>query len=386
MDAQVPSLTVKIDGSTSIQTDGANPALETRGGEGILSITVDLRMDSPDMFSVEYDMLALQKLALIDSFKPGSEVEISLGFDEQAVLCIGEVHYIEPSFDVDVGYRTTISGYHKLHRLTRGQRSKTWGEGIEDDQASPDTVTQVLSNSEANVGGGSDKLSADEMGQPEVKHRYIPQLNASDFEFLTALGAELEYKADSEDADKVKFVQPDPASEPVLTLQRERGDKGDGGGANALILHAGFRMSTVQQYAKVEVRSWDPWTKKNIVGIAESSKYSFDGKTGKDATGEALYGSSGSGRKYVVVDQPVNTKEEADALAQSIFDQHSMDFVTGEVAIEGNPKVLPGTTVKFEGFGDTFDGKYLVTSATHTFRPEEGYRTVIGIARNAHAG
>lgn len=384
MDAQVPSLTVKIDGSTSIATDqGEN--LETRGGEGIISITVDLRLDSPDMFTVEYDMLALAKLNLIDSFKPGAEVEISLGFEDQAVLCIGEVHYIEPSFDVDVGYRTTLSGYHKLHRLTRGQRSKTWGEGIEDSESSPNTVSQVLSDSKANVGGGEDKLSADEMGQAEVKHRYIPQLNASDFEFLTALGAELEYKADSDQADKVKFTQPDPSSEPVVTLQRERGDQGEGGNSS-LILHAGFRMSTVQQYAKVEVRSWDPWKKKNIVGVAESSKYSFDGKTGKDATGEALYGSAGSGRKYVVVDQPVNTKEEADALAQAIFDQHSMDFVTGEVAIEGNPKVLPGTTVKFEGFGAVFSGVYLVTSATHTFRPEEGYRTAIGFARNAHAG
>jgi uncharacterized protein len=380
MDSQVPSLVVKIDGKDEMATDSGG-SIAARTAEGVLSAMVDLRLDSPDMFTVEYDMMALEKLDLVDAFKPGAPVEISFGFDAQEVLCVGEIAYIEPSFDVDVGYRTTISGYHKLHRLTRGQRSKTWGEGIEDSESSPNTAQQVLADSKANVGGGEDGLSADEMGQADVKHRYIPQLNASDFEFLTALGAELEYKADSESADKVKFIQPDPSSAPVVTLQRERGE----GENAALILNASFRLSTVQQYAKVEVRSWDPWQKKNIVGVCESSNYSFGGTDGKSETGTALYGSAGAGRKYVVVDQPVNTKEEADALAQAIFDQYSMDFVTGEVAIEGNTKVVPGVTVEFEGFGTVFSGTYLVTSATHSYRPEEGYRTMISFARNAHS-
>ncbi len=376
------TITVKLDGATEISGDDGEK-VETRTGEGILSVSVDLRLDSPDMFSVEYDMMDEATLRLVDTFKAGAKVEISLGLESDEMLCVGEVHYIEPSFDVDVGYRTTISGYHKLHRLTRGQRSTTWGKGLEDDKPPTDAAKDVLNKSKADVGSGEDGLSLDKADTAEVKHRYIPQLNASDFEFLTAIGAELEFKADSGAVDgKVSFSKPDPASEPVLTLQRER--DGKGGDDKSLIMSANFRLSTVQQYAKVEVRSWDPWTKKNIVGVCESSKYDFGGTKGKDETGKALYGSASAGRKYTVVDQPVNTKEEADALAQAVFDQYSMDFVTGEVAIEGNPKVVPGKTIKFEGFGKVFSGKYLITSATHTFRPEEGYRTVIGFSRNAH--
>lgn len=375
-----PELTIKIADSTSIATD-AGKSLETRGGNGILSVTVDLRLDSPDMFSVEYDMMALEKLNLIDSFKPGAKVEIGLGLAEQGVICVGEIAYIEPSFDVEAGYRTTISGYHKLHRLTRGQRSRTWGDGLEAQVAPTDTVRQVIGESKAQKGGSSDAMSADEIGAGKVKHHYIPQLNVSDFELLQALGAELEYKADPDEFAKVKFKQPDPGQQPAITVARERAGEG---GDSQLLLNAAFRLSTVQQYTRVEVRSWDHLTKKNIVGVAESSKYTFDGTPGWTATNKALYNSGSAGRTYVVTDQPVNTQQEADILAQALFDQFSMDFVTGEVTIQGDPKAIPGATIEFTGFGKVFSGKYLITSATHAYRPEDGYRTTIGFSRNAH--
>jgi hypothetical protein len=73
---------------------------------------------------------------------------------------------------------------------------------------------------------------------------------------------------------------------------------------------------------------------------------------------------------------------EAQALAQSLFDQFSMDFLTGEVTMDGNPKAVPGKTIQFDGFGKAFSGKYLITAATHTYRTEEGYRTTIAFARN----
>jgi hypothetical protein len=381
MDKNVASLTVKLGGSTSIDTDGGD-ALETRAGDGIVSVSVDLRLDQPDMFSVEYDMMKLEKLNLIDAFKPGTEVEIGLGLDKQETLLHGEVVYIEPSFDVELGYHTTISGYHKIHRLTRGQRSKTWGDGLKA-QVSPTTpIKDVINNSKANEGGKtSDKMTAGEVGSTDVKHHYVPQLNISDFAFLQGVGASLEMKAGDDGATKVTFRKPDPASAPVLKIARERSGQGGQGEAGSF-LHLNFRLSTVQQYAAVEVRSWDFVTKKNIVAKVTSSTYNFDGTKGKEDTGKGLYGSGSTGRKYVVVDQPVSTKAEAQALAQALFDQFSMDFLTGEVTLDGNPKAVPGKTIEFEGFGKSFSGKYLITSATHTYRPEEGYRTTLAFSRN----
>ncbi|MFZ4579162.1 MAG: phage late control D family protein [Myxococcota bacterium] len=381
MDKNTPTINVKIAGNTKIATDSGDK-LETRGGSGILSVTVDLRLDNPDMFSVEYDMMKLESLNLIDSFKPGDTVEISLGLTEESVLCEGEIAYIEPSFDVDAGYRTTISGYHKLHRLTRGQRSRVWGDGLAAETAPTTAVQQVLNESKASVGGASDSISAGEVTAAQVKLNYIPQLNMSDFEFLRAIGANLEYKADRKDGQAVKFTKPNPKSEAVAKLSRDRADPS--AGEDSLILSANFRLSTVQQYAAVEVRGWDPIKKKAIVEKVTSSTYVFDESVkGHQDTGKGLYNSASAGRKYTVVDQPVESAAEAKQIAQALFDQFSMDFLTGEAVIKGDPKLIPGATVEFVGFGKAFSGKYLITSATHSYRPEEGYRTAIAYARNA---
>jgi len=381
MDANVASMTVKIGGSTSIATD-TGKSLETRAGEGIVSITVDLRLDQPDMFAVEYDMMQLEKLNLIDSFKPGDEVEISLGLDSQQVLLYGEIAYVEPSFDVEQGYHTTISGYHKVHRLTRGQRSKTWGDGLQPTIGATTPVKDVINNSKSSEGGKvGDKMTTGEVGSSQVKHHYVPQLNVSDFEFLQAIGASLEMKAGDTSKTEVTFRKPEPSGAAVVKIARERSGQGGSGSAGAF-LHLNFRLSTIQQYAAVEVRSWDFVTKKNIVAKVTSSTYSFEGNKGHSETGTALYNSGSTGRKYIVVDQPVNTKAEAEAIAQSLFDQFSMDFLTGEVTIEGDPKAIPGKVIEFEGFGKAFSGKFLITAATHSYRPDEGYKTTIAFSRN----
>jgi phage protein D len=378
-DQNTPEITVKIDGATAILTDSGE-SQETRGGPGILSVSVDLRLDNPDMFSVVYDMMKLENPNLLDSFKPGSPVEIQLGLEKAGVLCKGEICYIEPSFDVEEGYRTTVSGYHKLHRLTRGQRSKTWGDGLKPQIVPTTPASDIINNSKAQEGGTSDSLSAGELGSSDLKLEYVPQLNMSDFEFLRALGANLEFKADPEEDAQVKFSKIDPSKEPVMNLARDRANATEG--SKSLILHAAFRLSTVQQYAAVEVRSWDPVKKKNIVAKVTSSTYSFDGEKGYATTGTALYKSGSTGRKYVVCDQPVTSMAEAKVLAQSLFDQFSMDFLTGEAVVQGNPKLLPGETIEFTGFGKAYSGKYLITAATHMYTPEEGYRTTIAFARN----
>ena len=380
MDSNVASMTVKIGGSTSIPTD-TGKSIETRAGEGIVSITVDLRLDQPDMFSVEYDMMQLEKLSLIDSFKPGAEVEIGLGLTAQETLLYGEIAYVEPSFDVEQGYHTTISGYHKVHRLTRGQRSKTWGDGLQPTIGATTPVKDVINNSKSSEGGKvGDKMTTGEVGSSTVKHHYVPQLNVSDFEFLQAIGASLEMKAGDSSKTQVTFRKPEPSGASVVKIARER--SGQGAGSPSAFLHLNFRLSTVQQYAAVEVRSWDFVTKKNIVAKVTSSTYAFDGTKGHSDTGTALYNSGSTGRKYIVVDQPVNTKAEAEAIAQALFDQFSMDFLTGEVTIEGEPKAIPGKVIEFEGFGKAFSGKFLITAATHSYRPDEGYKTTIAFSRN----
>ena len=86
----------------------------------------------------------------------------------------------------------------------------------------------------------------------------------------------------------------------------------------------------------------------------------------------------------MIVDRPVESKEEANALAQAIFNQLSMEFVKGDVTIKGTPDVKAGDIVELVDFGKRFSGKYLVKECVHTMSPKSmPFTTKLKIARNS---
>jgi phage protein D len=379
-DKMTPQINIKIAGSTSIQGDAG--AIETRGGTQILSVTVDMRLDTPDMFVVEYDMMDQEKIAALDTFQEGQEVEVQLGFESPVTVMKGEIAYIEPHFDSVSGNRCSIVGYDKSHRLTRGMKPGTWGDGLKPQVGSSGVTSDVVSKSGAHIGGASDGLATDKVKpKNDPKMSYIPKLNTNDYQFLKALGQDTA-SATNADAGKLSFRAPDPSGSAKITLTRDRLE--EGGAKSIPAQTVKFKLSSAKQYSQVEVRGWDPNTKKNIVGVAKSSTFNFDAsEKGWTSTNKGFYNSGSSGRTYVVVDQPVETKEQAEKLAQSIFDQLSMDYLTGEATFDGQPELKAGDVIELKGYGKRYSGKYVLTSVTHTFRPDEGYKCSVAFARNA---
>ena len=104
---------------------------------------------------------------------------------------------------------------------------------------------------------------------------------------------------------------------------------------------------------------------------------------GHEVAGQAYWSDSVSGKVHTIVDHPVDSKEEADAVAQSVFDKLAMDFVHGEAEVMGDASITPGQTVSFKGYGKQFDGRYLVNSCTHSYMPGyENYVTRFSFSRN----
>jgi uncharacterized protein involved in type VI secretion and phage assembly len=67
-----------------------------------------------------------------------------------------------------------------------------------------------------------------------------------------------------------------------------------------------------------------------------------------------------------VVDQPISTPKEADAIAQALFDELGGQFVYADAHAEGNPNIRPGRTVILEELGK-HSGSYYVTETRHTY-------------------
>jgi len=123
------------------------------------------------------------------------------------------------------------------------------------------------------------------------------------------------------------------------------------------------------------VKGWDADQQKAIVGKSQ------DGRL-YPAIGESKNGADWAGRfgqgKLIIVDQPVVSQAEADALAVARMNETSGAFVQAEGIAFRRPDIKAGKMVELELLGNRLSGKYLVTNATHVYTAE-GFRTYFSV-------
>ncbi len=377
-------LEIKLDGRSEFEAP-SGPAVYLKEGGSVQYVRVERSLDAPDTFEFRVNVLRDSQLVAIDEDLEGKSVEIALAIGESPKTVFkGEVCYVEPYFSgvISESY-LGVRGYDHLHRLTRGTNAKTWGDGFKPQDAYSEVASDVIGKSASqDPSRTSDSLSPAKVDSTAAKFAYVSQVNVSDYQFLRSLGMDAARPAATDSASdprRVSFRKIDTSSDPVLFICR---DKLEGDPAQ-LANRARFRLSTVNQYKAVVVRGWDPKQKKAIVGTAERAEQSFGGTAGHERTGKALYGKSSAGRVYQVTNHPVTSQDEADAVAQALFNRLAQDFVTGEVTTAGFPDVAPGHLIEMKGFGKRFGGKYLVVGVIHEVNRFDGYRTHLQVARNS---
>jgi phage protein D len=87
-------------------------------------------------------------------------------------------------------------------------------------------------------------------------------------------------------------------------------------------------------------------------------------------------------RQTVCVDMPVASQQEADQLAQAIYNEHLLDFITGTGSAIGLPQLRAGTVLELTGLGPRFSGLYYLSQTTHSLN-DSGYQTRFSVKRNA---
>jgi uncharacterized protein len=382
-----PNFSIKIDGKESVKGDQGE--LSLKNGDNILGVRIEKQLFMPSYFSVRLNLFGqsgeAQKAILLDQMLEGKPLEILSGYEDgesSETLMKGEILYMEPHFDREGTSYIELAGFDHVHRTVRGTHRKTWGDGVESQEAHDGVVKELIGDAGDPDSPGSDSLSAGGKPEGQVKVPYIAMYNTNLFEFARSMGFDL--RSDNRQDDKtVKFVNVSEQAKnsPALTVCYDKEE----GNNPVLGVRANFRMAAVYPVREVEVRGWDPAEKKAIVGIAKECDYDFGGTQAHQVVGKALYGSGSSGKRVIVVDHPVASQEEAEGIAKGIFHRLAMSFVTGEVEIVGNVKVEPGEVVECKGYGARFDGKYLISACTHSYFPDGGaYRTVINVSRNSH--
>ncbi|HKR48814.1 MAG TPA: VgrG-related protein [Pseudonocardiaceae bacterium] len=314
----------------------------------------------PDLFELRFrdrDHIVLDKA----SIKIGLPVKLSVVSNENNTplpLLEGEITALEKEFD-GTGTFTVVRGLDKSHRLTRGRRVASFHQM---------TVSDVVRK----VAQGA-KIPCGKIDPTSGVHKQISQGNLTDWAFLRQLAADVGAGIAMVDG-KLEFRCPNAANAAPSTATSATED--------AMVLELGrnvLRMRAVvtsaEQVPTVEVRGWDPTTKKAVVGQAPTKTVSAE-LGAKPAELASVFES----QPLVATDSPYRTQGEVKDAAKALAEQVAGGFAELEVVMRGNPKVRAGTAVTLSGVGAPFEGKYTVSASRHVFDPEIGYTTRVMVS------
>lgn len=317
--------------------------------DNLASLVVDQHALLPGMFTLKF--LLDPELEMLDSgpFDLAKEVEVIAKKDDNTEISLikGEITALEPTFGDGMIAELVVRGFDRSHRLFRETKSKAF-LNIKDS----DLAQQIAGN--AGLSPQVDSTS--------TVYDHLYQHNQTDLELLMQRAWRIGYECFVAEG-KLYFRKP-PTGSSNVTLTW--GDD---------LQSFSPRMSLAEQVDEVIVRGWNPQDKKPIVGQASSGQ--LYPKIGESKDGKSWASTFGKGKK-IVVDQPVISQAEADALAAARLNEISGTFVEAEGVAFRRPDIKAGSFIKIEALGQRFSGTYLVTSASHIYTPE-GLRVIFNV-------
>lgn len=379
---------VYIDNKQKLKNKPGGEEIDIAHGNYVSRVYVEKQLDCPDFCEVALNMSEGETNNMfVDTIKEGSNIKIKIGEQgggaEVKKIFDGFITTIELHLEMDKPDTLVVRAFDYSHKLTRGTLTKSYLE-----QGYKDVFSDLVSTSGPKF-DGSHALSVGDTGDDSGSFPYIPYYNTNPHAFIRSLGRDIDLNVDGytgtddQGSEKISFFKIDPSKAPVCKVDPENKSPEQGN-----FRRMRFVMNTAQQVGEVVVRGWDPKKKEPIVGKATKDdmlKIGDGGLTQTDITGIALYGDKSKFVTLTVVDRPVATQEEADAMAKSIFNKLSMRFVTGECRLKGDPKVNVGEMIEFENMGDRFSGKYLITGVKHILstKAQENFTTIFKFSGNA---
>lgn len=341
-----------------IMVDGTEISTDLRSQ--FREVIIDSNLQVPSMFMVQYD-ITLQD----DSEKTGDKAGLLAGgpFElgkEVAIIIDGqtlikaEVTALEPEFGEGGHILFTARGYDKSHRLYRGRKTRVFTQQTDDG-----IVSKVAQ--EAGL-----QIQAD---TTPTTHPHVWQHNQTDMEFIKERARRVGYHVYVDETGELHFTKKQDNGQTVeLTW-----------GENLRSFHP--RFGVTHQVDKTTVKGWDPAKKEALVGESSGTTNYDPGKQGGESSdGGAVAKQALVTAETALVNYPVLDANEASTLAKALYDRISSGFTRAEGICIGNPEVRAGTIVDIKGLGARFEGKYIVTAATHILPGDGGaYETAFTI-------
>jgi len=306
----------------------------------VASIVVDAGTSDVDAATVTVDLGRAKPPSI------GEALEVLGG----ASLFKGEIVGIEPLFQGGGDSPVVIRALNRLHRLTRGRKSKTYEK-----QTDAEIVSRIASEAGLVAGPAFREI--------KITHDFIFQNNQTDLEFLRERAARIGFEVLVDDTTLLFRPQRDPEPTPL----------GCDGQAPLKRFHA--RLSSVNQVTAVTVRGWDPKQKKEIIGKAERRMIALSPGAEKiaDPPGEQI---------DLGMVQGIDSAPTAYGAAKGTLNAMTAEDLSAEAEAEGNAALQVGALVSISGLESRFNGKYHVVGVSHRYQKEGAeWRTLLRFAR-----
>jgi len=336
-----PRPSAEIDGMPADRVNDLLLAMDMREQEGGMS-ALELRLSNIVSYADGSAGFAFE-----DEFeiRLGSRITILAGDSSQPQeLFRGVISGMEAEFPQDSPPELLLLAEDRLQQARMTRRTHTYR-----DMSVADIVREIAQGL---------SLQARVTGLSSPRTTWV-QLNESDLAFVRRLLRRF-------DAD-MQIVEDSLQVAPVSEIQRE---------VIAMQMFHGLRSvrfiaDLAHQVSEVTCSGWNPLTGRAVSGQSNGRNLG----PGRGRRGfEVLRAALGERREHVG-HIPVTTDDEAQALADTVFDQRARGFVRAEGTAVGHPSIRIGSHLQLHGVSPRFENTYYVLSTHHRYDVQEGYLT-----------
>lgn len=270
-----------------------------------------------------------------DTFKPGNELEISAGYDDEAMRVLFSGIIISMNIRIQGSIRPQLVVECRDHAFpaTQGRKNKLFEK-----KKDSDVISQIAR---------SYGLSVSVSSTP-VEHESLVQYYCSDWDFLRSR-AEANGLVICTQGKKMTVEQPKVSASPVLTVANGKD----------LISFNGM-LSASEQYTKVVANSWNIASQALIAETASAPSVNSQGNISMKEL------QKGGGEVLCSQTDGFVPKEELKAWADALALRNAMSRFQGDFSFTGSAKVEPGSVVLLENVGKRFNGNVYVGGVEHT--------------------
>lgn len=191
-------------------------------------------------------------------------------------------------------------------------------------------------------------------GVQSVSPTTIEMVSESDYDFVVKAAKRYNYEFFA-DKNTLYFRPAKADTAPQAELSA---------GAGILEFSVGYSISGL--VGEVETRSVDAGTGK----LVKSNK-----KLLQDAAMESKARALVGGAQKVYIDASIQSQQDADSRANSLYEQISYRLGSFEATCVGIPDLSPGRFIDIKGMGAPADNSFYITTIIHQFSSSSGYRT-----------